>query len=57
MMVATFNSNPSTTIISCDCPTNACDEKDFDAFYIELSFLGHCIPKHNVLIIRGDMNA
>ena len=51
-----FNSNPSTTIISCYSPNNASDETDFDTFYNELSFLVRSIPKYNVLIIRGDMN-
>ena len=57
MMVAIFNSNPSTMIISCYSPTNASDEKDPDTFYNELSSLVYSIPKHNILIIKGDMNA
>ena len=57
MMGATFNGNPSTTIISCNNPTNASGEKDLDTFYNELSFLVRSIAKHNVLIIRGDINA
>ena len=57
MMVATFNGNPSTTIISCYSPTNVRDETDLIAFYNELSSLVLCIPKQNVLIIGGDMNA
>ena len=56
MMVATFNGSPSTTIISCNGPTNASDEKDLDTFYNELSSLVRWIPKHNVLIIGVDMN-
>ena len=56
-MVATFNGNPSTTIISCDSPTNVSEETDLIAFYNELSSLVRCIPKHNILIIGGDMNA
>ena len=57
MMVAIFNSNPSTMIISCYSPTNASDEKDPDTFYNELSSLVYSIPKHNILIFKGDMNA
>ena len=57
MMVATFNGNPSATIISCNSPTNASEETDLIAFYVELSSLVRSIPKHNVLVIRGDMNA
>ena len=55
MMVATFNGNPSTTII-CYSPTNVSYKTDLIAFYNELSSLLHSIPKH-VLIIGGDMNA
>ena len=57
MMVATFNDNPSTTIISCYSPTNVSEKTDLITFYDELSSLVHSIPKHNILIIGGDMNA
>ena len=56
MMVGTFNGNPSTMIISYYSPINTSVEKDLDTFYGELSSFVHSIPKHNVLIIRGDMN-
>ena len=45
-MVATFNGNPSTTIISFYSPTNASDETDRITFYDELSCLVRSIPKH-----------
>ena len=54
-MVATFNGSPSATIIS--CPTNVSEETGLIAFYDELSSLVRNIPKHNVLVIGGDMNA
>ena len=57
MMVATFNSNASTTIIFCYSPTNTRDETDLTTFSNELPSLVRNIPKHNVLIIGGDMNA
>ena len=57
MMVATFNGNPRTTIISCYSPTNVSEETELIAFYDELSSLVHSIPKHNVLVIGGNMNA
>ena len=57
MMIATFNGNPSTTIISCYSPTNVIDETDLIAFYNELYSLVRSITKHNVLIIGGDRNA
>ena len=57
MMVATFNGNPKATIISCYTPTNVSEETELVAFYDELSSLMRSIPKHNVLVIDGDMNA
>ena len=55
MMVATFNCNPSVTIISCYSPTS--EETEFITFYDELSSLVRSIQKHNVLVIGRDMNA
>ena len=57
MLVATFNGNPSATIISCYSPTNVSEETDLIVFYNELCSLVCSIPKYNVLIIGGDMNA
>ena len=57
MMAATFNGNPRATIISCYSPTNVSEETELVAFYDELSSLVRSIPKHNVLVIGGDMNA
>ena len=54
MMVATFN--PRATII-CYSPTNVSEETELVAFYDELSSLVRSIPKHNVLVIGGDINA
>ena len=57
MMRVTFNSNSYTTIISCNTTTNVIDETGITTFYNELSSFVQLIPKHNVLIIGGDMNA
>ena len=57
MMVATFNGNPSATIICCYSSTNESEETELIAFYDELSSLVRSIPKPNVLVIGGDMNA
>ena len=57
MMAATFNGNPRATIISCYSPTNVSEEAELATFYDELSSLVRIIPKHNVLVIGGDMNA
>ena len=55
VMVATFNGNPSTTIISCYSPTNVIEETDFISFYNELTSFVHSIPKH-IILICGNMN-
>ena len=56
-MAATFNGNPRPTITSCYIPTNVSEETELVAFYDELSSLVRSIPKHNQLVIGGDMNA
>ena len=57
MMADTFNGNPRATISSCYSPTNVSEETELVAFYDELSSLVRSIPKHNMLVIGGDMNA
>ena len=57
MMAATFNGNPRAIIISCYSPTNVSEETELVIFYDELSSLVRSIPKHNMLVIGGDMNA
>ena len=56
-MAATFNGNSKATIISCYSPTNVSGENEIVTFYEELSSLVRSIPKHNLLVIGGDMNA
>ena len=51
-----ITANPSATIIFCYSPTNVSEETDLITFYDELSSLVRSIPKHNVLVIGGDMN-
>ncbi|XP_071958787.1 uncharacterized protein [Antedon mediterranea] len=57
IIIANFNGNPETTIISCYSPTNVADEDLVTQFYIELSSLVRDVPKHNLLLIGGDFNA
>ena len=57
IIVATFNGNPAITVISCYSPTNVASKEDKDTFYAELTELTKSIPKHNVILIGGDMNA
>ena len=56
MMCALFNGKLSTNFVSCYSPTNAGDETDITTFFNGLSFLVRHIPKHNTLMIDGDMN-
>ena len=56
-MVSTFNDNTRATIISCYSPTYVSEETELIALYDELSSLVRSIPKHNVLVIGGNMNA
>ena len=57
MIAATFNGNPRAIIIFCYSPTNVIEETEQVTLYDELSSLVRSIPKHNVLVIGGDMNA
>ena len=56
ILIATFNGNPAVTVISCYSPTNVSNVDDREEFYAELSELTKAVPKHNVLLIGGDMN-
>ena len=57
IIIADFNGNPTTTIISCYSPTNSSDQEAIDNFYQSLSSVTRQVPKHNFLIIGGDLNA
>ena len=56
-LIATFNGNPAVTVISCYSPTNVSTVDEKEEFYAELAELTKNIPKHNVILIGGDMNA
>ena len=45
------------TIISCYSHANVSEETELATFYDELSSLVRSIPKHNVLVFGGDVNA
>ena len=45
MMAATFNGDPSRTMISCYSPNNSSNKTDLIAFYKELSSLVRSIPQ------------
>ena len=56
MMIATFNGNSNTTVISRYSPTKVSGETDMMAFYNKLSSFVYSIPKYTVLIIGWYMN-
>ena len=45
------------SVISFYSPTNISDEQDNEIFYTQFTCLTRQIPKHNFLIIGGDLNA
>ena len=51
------NGNPKATIISWYSPTNVNEETELVTFHEELSSLVRNIPKLDLLVIGGDMNA
>ena len=57
MMAAMFNGNPRATIISCYSLTDVSEETELVAIYDGLSSLVRSIPRYNVLVIGGDMDA
>ena len=57
ILVATFHRNPEATLILSYSPTNIADKQEVINFYDDLSSLVRSFPKHNVLIIGGDLNA
>ena len=54
IITATFNSNPSLTVMSCYSPTNCSDIDDVEDFYNDLSEVISHTPKHNLLLMGGD---
>ena len=57
IMIATFNGNPKTTILCCYSPTNTSEITDAESFYLELSDITKQVPKHNVILVAGDLNS
>ncbi|KAJ3609703.1 hypothetical protein NHX12_024214 [Muraenolepis orangiensis] len=57
ILVADFEGNPVTTVMSVYSPTNAAPIEDVEKFYDELRTAIHHVPAHNFLVILGDFNA
>ena len=46
-----------TTIIQCYSPTEDADDEDKDEFYTQLQGVLLAVPKHDILLVMGDLNA
>lgn len=57
IIIAEFNSNPTTTLIACYSPTNVSEESDVDTFYQDLRGVVESVPAHNFLVVAGDFNS
>ena len=58
ILVATFEGNPTTTVIVAYSPTNTTgSEEKVELFYQELREATKATPKHNMLITLEDFNA
>ena len=56
IIVATSTGDPKTTMVVCYSPTNVSEETQVREFYTELQDTIKKLPKHNVIIIAGDLN-
>ena len=57
VVIADFEGNPKSTIISCHSPHNNSSDEDINQFYNTLRSTLENVPKHNFLLIPGDFNA
>lgn len=57
ILIAEFEGNPVTTVMSVYSPTNTTSDKVVEKFYDELRATIHSVPAHNFLVILGDFNA
>ncbi len=56
VIMATFQSNPATTIISAYSPTSKATDEATSTFYETLRDAIQSVPKHNFLAVLGDFN-
>ena len=57
VVIADFEGNPKTTVISCYSPHNNSTDDDINDFYNTLRSTVENVPAHNFLLIPGDFNA
>ena len=57
VLSATYCGNPATTVIVAYSPTNVWTESDLELFYDQLRSAIQDTPRHNFLVVLGDVNA
>ena len=57
ILIANFQGNPATTVITTYCPTNVTDEDIIEDHFDNLRRAVGSVPAHNVLLVIGDLNA
>ena len=57
ILIANFQGNPATTVITTYCPTNVVDEDIVEGHFDNLKRAVDSVPAHNVLLVIGDFNA
>jgi len=57
VLIADFEGNPKTTVLSCYSPHNGSSDEDIDSFYNTLRSTLENVPAHNFLLVPGDFNA
>ena len=46
-----------TTIVQVDAPTNKVEDEAKETFYDQLQKVLDAVPRHDMLLVRGDWNA
>ena len=52
-----FSKHIKLTVVQCFAPTNEASEEEKEAFYLALQDTAAQIPKHNMLVVLGELNA
>lgn len=54
VLMATFQGNPTSTVISADAPTGSAMAKEMKNFYSDLHAALDSVSLHNILFVLGD---
>ena len=57
ILMTRFKGNPEVSVVSCYSPTNCSPDSEAENFYNLLSDVCKQIPKHDIMVVCGDMNA